>query len=91
MNVLVYDSEVRRGCVNGTLRGQEDCLRGLLLEAVLCAEKLRNGSRIAWPDMVRYVEGAWTGHWRDTDGAKTDWKLIPDSKWLFRNCSVMFP
>lgn len=50
-----------------------------------------NGSRIAWTGMVRYVEGAWTGHWRDTDGAKTDWKLIPDSKWLFRNCSVMFP
>ena len=52
---------------------------------------MRNGSRIAWTGMVRYVEGAWTGHWRDTDGAKTDWKLIPDSKWLFRNCSVMFP
>ncbi len=55
MNALTYDSEVRRGCMDGTLRG-------LLLEAVLCGEKLRNGSRIAWPDMVRYVEGAWTGH-----------------------------
>lgn len=62
MNALTYDSEVRRGCMDDGLRGQEDCLRGLLLETVLCGEKLRNGSRIAWPNMVRYVEGAWTGH-----------------------------
>ena len=62
MNALAYDSEVRRGGMDGRLRGQEDCLRGLLLEAVLRGEKLRNGSRIAWPDMVRYVDGAWTGH-----------------------------
>lgn len=55
VNALAYDSEVRRWGMDGTLRG-------LLLEAVLCGEKLRNGSRIAWPDMVRYVEGAWTGH-----------------------------
>lgn len=55
MNALTYDSEVRRGCMDGTLRG-------LLLEAVLRGEKLRNGSRIAWTGMVRYVEGAWTGH-----------------------------
>lgn len=81
MNALAYGSEVRGGDMDG----------GLLLEAVLRGEKLRNGSRIVWTGMVRYAEGVWTGHWRDTDGAKTDWKLIPDSKWLFRNCSVMFP
>lgn len=62
MNVLAYGSEVRRWRMDGRLRGQEDCLRGLLLETVLCGEKLRNGSRIAWTGMVRYVEGAWTGH-----------------------------
>lgn len=67
----------------------------------------KNDRWTLWLMIVRFVEGAWTadcavggllyagemltGHWRDTDGAKTDWKLIPDSKWLFRNCSVMFP
>lgn len=62
MNALTYDSEIRRGCMDGTLRSRGIIIRGLLLETVLCGEKLRNGSRIAWPDMVRYVEGAWTGH-----------------------------
>ena len=62
MNVLIYDSEIRRWRMDGGLRGRGIVIRGLLLETVLCGEKLRNGSRIAWPDMVRYVEGAWTGH-----------------------------
>ena len=45
------------------VHGRRIVLRGLLLEAVLYGEKkLRNGSRIAWTGMVRYVEGTWTGH-----------------------------
>lgn len=40
----------------------EIVLRGWLPEMVCTEKKMRNGSRIAWTGMVRYVEGAWTGH-----------------------------
>lgn len=52
MNALAYDSEIRRGGMDG----------GLFSETVMYGEKKRNDSRIAWTGMARYVEGAWTGH-----------------------------
>lgn len=47
VNALTYDSEVRRGCMDGGLRGRWIVLCGWLSENVLYGEKMRNGSRIA--------------------------------------------